>query len=158
MAEKKAVTTLQKVKAEDLVFEIPTYPDFPQAEWKRRVNRAKELMSENEIDALVLFHNRNVRYFFGFQTICWEMPAFQPAAGIIPVDGEPVIIATDSMIANAQAYCWTREMWVQSKAYRLPEQRAFTRDMAVLLKDLGLGGKTSPWRRAHWEACTSPGP
>ena len=37
----------------------PTFPDVPYAEWKARIDRAKELMRENGIDLLMLWSRQN---------------------------------------------------------------------------------------------------
>ncbi|MBW2619036.1 MAG: aminopeptidase P family N-terminal domain-containing protein, partial [Deltaproteobacteria bacterium] len=34
-------------------------------------------MAENEVDCLVLWNRKNIRYFTGFQTIHWELQSIQ---------------------------------------------------------------------------------
>ncbi|MBW2618914.1 MAG: aminopeptidase P family protein [Deltaproteobacteria bacterium] len=132
---------LVKLEEKDFVTDVPRYPDFPQSEWKRRINRAKELMVENEIDALVLWKRENVRYFFGFQTTHWEIPSIQPAVGIIPVDGDPIIVTSDIVLVNAQVFCWTRDVRYQARAHEVPKERAFPGEIAAVLKEIGCGNK-----------------
>lgn len=132
---------LVKLEPKDYVTEVPRFPDFPQAEYKRRINRAKELMSENEIDALVVWKREDVRYFFGFQTTHWEIPSLQPAVGIIPLDGEPVLIVPDLLLVNAQVFCWTREIRYQPRAHEVPKERALPKEVATVVKEIGCGKK-----------------
>ena len=133
--------TLAKLEPKDYVTEVPRYPDFPQAEWKRRIDRAKQLMSENEIDAVVVWKRENVRYFFGFQTTHWEIPSIQPAVGIIPLDGEPVLIVPDLVLVNAQVFCWTRNIRYQLYAHQVPQERALPKEVAAAVKEIGCGRK-----------------
>jgi len=132
---------LVKLEPKDYVTGVPRFPDFPQAEYKRRINRAKELMSENEIDALVVWKRENVRYFFGFQTTHWEIPSLQPAVGIIPLDGEPILIVPDLLWVNAQVFCWTREIRYQPRAHEVPKERALPKEVATVVKEIGCGKK-----------------
>jgi Xaa-Pro dipeptidase len=133
---------LVKLEPKEWVTEAPRYPDYPQEEWNRRINRAKQLMSENGIDALVVWMRENVRYFFGFQTTHWEIPSIQPAVGIIPLDGEPAIIVPDLLLVNAQVFCWTRNIRYQPAAHEVPKERAVPGLVANTLKEMGLGNKT----------------
>ena len=131
---------LVKLEPKDYI-DVPTFPDFPEAEWKGRINRAKELMSENEIDALVVWKRENVRYFFGFQTGHWGIPSLQPAVGIIPVDGEPLLIVPTLFVGNAQGFCWTRNIRYQERAHEVPEERALPKEVATIIKEIGCGQK-----------------
>ena len=47
----------------------PEFAPFPVSEYERRVAKARHLMEENGIDALVLTSKENVVYFSGIQTI-----------------------------------------------------------------------------------------
>jgi len=98
-------------------------------------------MSENEVDALVLWKRENIRYFFGFQTTDWEIPSIQPAVGIIPLDGDPVLIVPDLLLINTQVFGFCREIWYQPGACEVPKERLFPKEVANVLKIMGLGGK-----------------
>ncbi len=132
---------LVKLEPKDYITDVPRYPDFPHAEWKRRINRAKELMSENEIDALVVWKREDVRYFFGFQTIHWEIPSIQPAVGIIPVNGEPLLIVPGLLLGAAQGFCWTKNIRYQPMAHEVPKERAVPKEVATIVKEIGCGQK-----------------
>jgi Xaa-Pro dipeptidase len=132
---------LVRLEPEKRVAEVPRYPDFPQAEWRQRINRAKQLMSRDGIDAIVLWKRENVRYFFGFQTTHWEFPSIQPAVGIIPLDGEPVIIVPDLLLINAELFTWASEIIYQPGAHEVPKERALPGEIAGVLKQMGLADK-----------------
>jgi Xaa-Pro aminopeptidase len=132
---------LVKLERTDYVTETPRYPDYPYAEWERRINRAKELMHENEVDAIVVWKRENVRYFFGFQTTQWEFPSLQPGVGIIPTEGEPTLIVPSLLLISAQAYCWTRNIWFQFQEYDTDHQRELPSQIANIIDQMGYGKK-----------------
>jgi len=136
---KPDVRGLEKLDLKDFVTDTPRYPDFPNAEYRRRVNRAKELMSENGIDALVLWKRENVRYFFGFQTTHWEFPSIQPGVGIIPVNSDPILIVPELLLINAQVFTWCKDIRYQPRAHEVPKERAVPFEVANVLKEIGCG-------------------
>jgi Xaa-Pro aminopeptidase len=121
--------------------DTPTHPDVPYAEWKARIDKVKNLMAQRDIDVLVLFEDVNVRYFFGFQTIHWNITDLQPAVGIIPVDRDPLLVIPDFLTGNAQAFGWARDLILWEKPHEVPAQREFPKELARVLKDLGYGGR-----------------
>lgn len=123
-------------------FKQPRYPDFPYQEWRERIKRAQELMAKNEIDLLMLWKREDVRYYFGFQTTHWEMPSLQPAVGLIPVEGDPVLVVPSTLHVNAEAFCWTRDLRVQPKPHEVPSERGLPKDVAELIKEMGYEKKS----------------
>jgi len=138
-----------QLEPKDYITAAPRYPDFPYAEWKARVDRARELMRENDIDALVMWKREDVRYFFGFQTTHWDLPSLHPAVGIIPVDGEPILIVASLVLINAEAYCWTRNIWYQLEPHDAVSQRTLPLDIANLIKQQGYGKKNIALEMGH---------
>ena len=132
---------LVKLEPRGYITDAPRYPDFPYLEWKRRIDRAQELMKENDVDLLLVFKRENVRYFFGFQTTHWDFPSIQPAVGLIPVEGEPGLVVSSLVLINAQAYCWTRNIWSQGESHDVVSQRALPAEIANDVKQLGYGRK-----------------
>ena len=47
---------------------------FPETEFRSRVERAQKKMEADEIDALLLMTEPDVRYFTGFLTQFWQSP------------------------------------------------------------------------------------
>jgi Xaa-Pro dipeptidase len=132
---------LVKLEPKDYITDVPRFPDFPEAEYRRRINRAKQLMNENKIDCLVVWKREDVRYFFGFQTTHWEIPSIQPGVGIIPVDGEPVLVVPELLYINAQVFGWIRNIRIQPRAHEVPKERALPKEVAGVVKEIGCGKK-----------------
>ena len=66
-------------------------PDFPVAEYEARLLRAQAMMHAQQIDALFLTTEADLRYFSGFRTAFWQSPT-RPWFLIVPKDGEPVAV------------------------------------------------------------------
>lgn len=64
---------------------------FPTSEFTARVAKAQTLMAEENLSALVLTSEPDVRYFSGFLTRFWESPT-RPWFLIVPVTGAPVAV------------------------------------------------------------------
>ena len=57
----------------------PNYPNFPGEEIRARCTRAQELMSEQDIDLLLLTARENVVYFTGYSSMAWVQKGVVPA-------------------------------------------------------------------------------
>jgi len=132
---------LIKLEPKDFIRETPKYPDFPYAEGKARIDKAKKLMSENEIDAMVLFSKYNMRYFFGLITICWEIQDIQAGVGIIPLDGEPILIVPAFLAINAQQFCWTKDIRLQIGPFGPKGREELVKLVADVVKEIGCDKK-----------------
>lgn len=64
---------------------------FPDSEFEARTRRAQTLMAENDLAALLLTTEPDVRYFSGFLTRFWESPT-RPWFLIVPATGRPVAV------------------------------------------------------------------
>lgn len=132
---------LTKLEPKDFISKIPTFPDFPYAEYERRINKAKELMNANEVDCLVLWSRPNVRYFFGLRLISGDLPSPWPGLGIIPLDGDPFLIVNDLVSVSAQEMCWTRDIMTKPRAHVIRQQRELPKEVAAVLRERGYGSK-----------------
>jgi len=70
----------------------PAYPLFPTEEFLERVRKARQLMSQQGIDALLLTEKANVVYFTGLRTIGW-MSKHRPMGVIVPRSEDHPIIS-----------------------------------------------------------------
>lgn len=120
-------------------FPEPAYPDFPYAEFKARIEKAQRLMSEREIDCLLIQSKPNMRYFTGYQNTHWEIPSIQPGSLIIPVKGEPVAIVPDFFTANVEQQCWVRNVVMHTEPHQPKSIRQLPLDLAKMISDLGYG-------------------
>lgn len=80
-------------------------PDFPPAEFQSRTARAQDAMAAEQLDALWLTTEAEVRYFTGFRTLFWQSPT-RPWHVIIPRDGPPIAVIPEIGAALM------RETWV----------------------------------------------
>lgn len=64
---------------------------FPDSEYKERVKRAQAAMQDQDIAALLLTTEADVRYFTGFLTRFWESPT-RPWFLVVPVTGNPIAV------------------------------------------------------------------
>jgi len=79
--------------------------DFPKNEYKSRWEKAKKLMEEKHIDALLLTQDENVNYFSGFR-YTWYIEVSYRNFLILPLDGEPTLVTPVSMRGNVEAMTW----------------------------------------------------
>ena len=75
---------------------------FAREEFEQRTLRAQRRMREQELDALLLTTEANVRYFTGFHTQFWESPT-RPWFTIVPADGHPVAVIPQIGAAGMRA-------------------------------------------------------
>jgi Xaa-Pro aminopeptidase len=128
-------------KATRRYFSSPRFPDFPYSEWRTRITTVQEHMTDNGVDCLVLWQKENLRYFFGFMTIHWYLKSLQPAVGIIPVKGEPILIVPELFQGNTEGLCWVTDFWTQANTQRPEAQRELPEGVAEVIKEIGFGKK-----------------
>src|SRR4029077_8105320 len=75
-------------------------------EFGSRVEKARALMAEAKIDALLVTSEYNFRYLTGFVSQFWLSPT-RPWYFILPLDGEPVAI-----ISEVGVVCFKETSWV----------------------------------------------
>ncbi len=117
----------------------PKFPDVPHAEWKARIDKAKRLMKEQDIDLLMLWSRQNCRYFTGFTSIHWHVPSIQPLVALIPADGDPVVITGDFFRLTVEAQSWVRDIRGQTDCHTTQGERAFPKEVAATAKEMGCG-------------------
>ena len=90
-----------------LAANTPPFAEFPLSEYASRYARAVRLMEEAGIDALLLTHELNVRYFSGYLTILWES-RFRSLMLLLPRDPAiaPTLIFPGQETGNAQGTSW----------------------------------------------------
>ncbi|WP_306141929.1 Xaa-Pro peptidase family protein [Roseibium sp. MMSF_3412] len=66
-------------------------PDFPEAEFEERLERAQRAMRANGLDALFFTTEAEVRYFTGFRTLFWQSPT-RPWFLVVPASGKPIAV------------------------------------------------------------------
>lgn len=81
---------------------------FPIEEFQGRLARAQAAMAEQEVAALLLTTEPDVRYFTGFLTRFWESPT-RPWFVVVPAAGEPVAVIP-TIGAHLMSTCWVRDV------------------------------------------------
>ncbi len=120
----------------------PEFSPFPVSEYEDRVAKARHLMEESGIDALVLTSKENVVYFAGIQTIGWDSK-HRPLIVIVPRDPSSAVhmVLAESLFYVAWESSWVDELrpwggWMEG-ASEDPVAGAFR-----VLQDLGLASGT----------------
>ena len=119
----------------------PTYPYMPKEEWESRISKARMLMEQQGLDAILILTHEDSLYFFG-RTKPYKM--VWPFLGIIPREG-PVTLISENEYADLLDW----EGYAQRNiGYRgqIPFPFEKTPDpvkvMAEAMEELGLANKT----------------
>jgi len=117
------------------------FADFPYSEWKARIERAKTLMREQGIDLLMLWNDRNIRYFAAYTSTHWEQPSIPPLLVVIPVDADPVAMTGEFFLSTAEMQTWISDIRVIGKGYAYSEKtlREIPIEVAAIVRDIGYG-------------------
>jgi len=112
------------------------YSEFPSEEYRKRSKKVKQVMEKQGIEALFITEKENVEYWTGFMCGHWIVKDFPPAVGIIPRDGEPVLVLPDFFRGTAERTAWVRDMRLHSNTHVKP--RDFPNLIVETIKELGL--------------------
>lgn len=88
---------------------------FPALEFEARVKRAQALMARDEIAALLLTTEPDIRYFSGFLTRFWQSPT-RPWFLVVPASGAPIAVIP-SIGADLMSRTWVRDI----RTWRSPD-------------------------------------
>lgn len=119
----------------------PKYPYMPREEWEGRISKARALMKEKGLDALVLLTEQNQRYFFGSTKPYRNV---YPAFGIVPVDGPTAIAmeSADSLVLEMQGYAELNVGYRGDTQAPTPTAPEPVKLICELIEKLELPGKT----------------
>jgi Xaa-Pro dipeptidase len=117
----------------DLRSHAARFGEFPVEEYRRRYARAVRLMDEEGLDALLLTHELNVRYFTGYLTILWES-RFRSLVALLPRDVEkgPTLILPGQETGNALGTSWVPDRILY------PDQEPIVPHLLQSIRDKGL--------------------
>ncbi len=132
-----ALTKAPEPQGYELYGPKPKYPDVPYAEWKARIDRARELMREENIDLLMLWSRQNCQYFASFTSIHWHLPSIQTMVALIPVEGEPVIVTGEFFRWTVEAQSWIRDIRTQADVHQVKSEREFPKEVAATAREMG---------------------
>lgn len=86
----------------------PASRGFPREEFQARTRRAQGLMAEENLAALLLTSEAEVRYYTGFLTRFWESPT-RPWFVVIPASGDPIAVIP-SIGAHLMRQTWVTDI------------------------------------------------
>ena len=95
---------------------------FSQSEFEQRVQKAQRIMNEENIDAILLTTEPNVRYFSGFFTQFWQSPT-RPWFLIVPREGELIAVIPEIGRAGMES-TWVND--IRTWASPCPEDDGIT--------------------------------
>ena len=113
----------------------PLFAEFPPDEYAQRVTRARTLMEETGIDALLLTQQENVRYLAGYLSLLW-ISKFRPLLALLPRD--PSVSST--LILPGQEYGNAKTSWIEEITFYRDQEDPIGTVVNVLHKK-GLKGK-----------------
>jgi len=134
--EKKQVT-----KPGELHRPAPRFADFPHSEWTARIEKARRLMRQEGIDLLMLWNDRNIRYFAAYTSTHWATPSIPPLLAIIPVDHDPVAMTGEFFFSTAEAQTWISDIRMICKGYAYSEKTLgeIPIEVAAIVREIGYG-------------------
>jgi Xaa-Pro aminopeptidase len=88
---------------------MPAFPEFDRAEFEGRWERARAGMRTRGLDALLVTTEANYRYLVGHATQAW-MNRARPLFGLLPREGEPLLLAGFSESSVARATSWITDI------------------------------------------------
>ena len=135
------MTEEKDLESQDLFGPEPPFADVPFAEWKARIDKAKQLMRQENIDLLMLWNNRNIRYFAAYTSTHWETPSIPPLLALLPADGDPVALTGEFFLSTAQAQTWIKDIRTISRGYAYSEKtlREIPVEVAAIVREMGYG-------------------
>jgi Xaa-Pro aminopeptidase len=85
--------------------------DFVLAEFEQRMARAQTMMREQQLDAVLLTTETNVRYFSGYFTQFWQSPT-RPWFLLLPATGKPIaVIPTIGVVGMSNTWVDDVRTW-----------------------------------------------
>ncbi|MFC2077492.1 M24 family metallopeptidase [Candidatus Bipolaricaulota bacterium] len=126
-------------KAKRASYEAPPYADFPAAEYEDRLERTRQRMEQERVDALVLWDKSNVRYYTGFHSIHWHALSIQPAVLIVPIDRDPLLIVPEFFRGVAEGLTHVADIRGQDDPHCTEKIRELPVDVATAVIALGHG-------------------
>ncbi|MDP6453983.1 MAG: Xaa-Pro peptidase family protein [SAR202 cluster bacterium] len=96
---------------------------FTRAEMERRWNSARELMSEQGIDALMVSNEENFQYFAGASaSLALHHSLTRPSVFILPIERDPIIVTQG--VDNLKLGCYVTDLRAYSELLTFPHDTA----------------------------------
>jgi Xaa-Pro aminopeptidase len=111
----------------------PTHADFPKAEFDARYSRARAMMAEQNIDALLITERLNYQYFSGHRSCQNPIDKIRSYMFVLPKDDEPTLITMPFEVAQVEVTTYVENIKTIGGLTGHPEFIVET------LKGMGLG-------------------
>lgn len=108
--------------------------DIRRDEYELRFKKAKQLMEQNSIDAILVSSYAEGYYFTGDEHDAWD---FEITMGVLPRDGEPVLMTQLLQRWNAERSSWIKDIRVWGTTIP-PFESNRVKFITDNLKDMGL--------------------
>jgi Xaa-Pro aminopeptidase len=93
---------------------------FPISEYEGRVEKARALMKERGIDALVVGTGPNLTYFSGYPSPTKSVS--RPFILLLPGRGEPSLVLQEGRLYEAKRFSWVEDVRTYHKLSHLPRE------------------------------------
>ncbi len=120
----------------------PWLADFPESEYKARINKAQKLMKKANLDLMLFFGEDNVFYFTGFRCTHWRIHSLQPGIAMIPQDGAPTLISPQFFQPVDEGTSWVKDQRFQELAHLDRNERLLPQLVADVAKEKGFEDRT----------------
>ena len=112
---------------------IPKDLAFSEAEYRGRVDQARRLMAERELDALLVTDTSNICYLSGFDTFVPDLFACL----VLTADGDPTLQVAEFEIPAALLYSWVKDV----RPTKFNHADAIARELSGIVLERRLDGK-----------------
>ena len=112
---------------------IPKDLAFSEAEYRGRVDQARRLMAERELDALLVTDTSNICYLSGFDTFVPDLFACL----VLTADGDPTLQVAEFEIPAALLYSWVKDV----RPTKFNHADAIARELSGIVLGRKLDGK-----------------
>ena len=95
-------------------------PAIPQEEYQQRFERARALMREKGLRALLVGTGTNLAYFTGYPSPAKSVP--RPFFALLPLEGDPVFFVHSGRRYEAERFSWIRDVRDYKELSRVPAE------------------------------------
>jgi Xaa-Pro aminopeptidase len=119
----------------------PTYPYMPKEEWENRISKARRLMTQKGLDAILILNREDSLYFFG-RTKPYKFVF--PFLGIIPREGPTTMISENEYadLLDWEGYANRNIGYRGQIPFPFEKAPDPIKVMAEVIEELGLANKT----------------
>lgn len=112
---------------------------FPKSEYDVRYERAREIMAEKDLDAIMVTDKTNVVYFTGYHKPQYGLDKWRRYAFILPLDGDPTFIIPT---IDVPPFPWVPNFidYQYTTPPKIPFE-TFVPKLVETISDIGLTGK-----------------